>query len=150
MTNWRKYNGALVPLSPPHIDVDIIEIDKKLKETNSYFARWTSDFDSEKESKFWYVINDTPMIIDDYSKNTRSKIRRGLKRCIIKLVSKDEIKQFGFTSYSKAFFRYDTNISPKNQEDFKREIDNLEGKWLAYLLKQINRKKHYTKHQNQE
>jgi len=134
MTNWRKYNGALVPLSPPHIDVDIIGIDKKLKETNSYFARWTSDFDSEIESKFWYVIHDTPMIIDDYSKNTRSKIRRGLKRCKVKLVSKDEIKQFGFTSYSKAFLRYETNISPKNQEDFKREIDNLEGKWHFWAI----------------
>jgi hypothetical protein len=134
MTNWRKYNGAIIPLSPPHIEVDTNGIETKIKSKNVFFARWTTNFDQQEKSKFWYVIHDTPMIIDDYSKNTRSKIRRGLKRCKVKLVSKDEIKQFGFTSYSKAFLRYETNISPKNQEDFKREIDDLEGKWHFWAI----------------
>ena len=83
MKKWRKYNGALVPLTPPHVDVDITDINKKIKETSSYFARWTSNFDSKKESEFWYVIQDVPMEIEDYCKNTRSKIRRGLKKCSV-------------------------------------------------------------------
>tara|TARA_B100000795_G_scaffold129410_1_gene96432 strand:- start:837 stop:2540 length:1704 start_codon:yes stop_codon:yes gene_type:complete len=138
MKIWRKYNGALVPLSPPHIDVDVIDIDKKINDTNSYFARWTSDFDSKLENSFWYVINDVPMTIEDYSRNTRSKIRRGLKSCAVKLVTRSEIKEFGFTSYRKAFLRYNTNISPKNHADFMKEIDDLDGKWHFWAIYNIN------------
>ena len=54
-------------------------LDKIIKQEGVFFARWTSDFDCKKETEFWYVICDK-MIIEDYSKNTRSKIRRGLKQ----------------------------------------------------------------------
>ena len=134
MKTWRKYNGALVPLTPPHVDVDISDINKKIRETNSYFARWTSDFDSKRRREFWYIIQDVSLDIKDYSKNTRSKIRRGLKRCKIKLVNKEEIKASGFISYSTAFLRYKTNILPKNHVDFKKEIDNLEGDWHFWAI----------------
>jgi hypothetical protein len=60
MTLWRKYNGSLIPDQPPHILVDDSEnvIAKKIKEHNSYFARWTSNFDCHQQTDFWYVIND--------------------------------------------------------------------------------------------
>ena len=58
MSKWRKYNGALIPISPPHVQVDISNVTLKVKETNSYFARWTSNFDCDKETEFWHVICD--------------------------------------------------------------------------------------------
>ena len=45
MTHWRKYNGALIPSIPPHIEVDTRDINQRLIQENAYFARWTSDFD---------------------------------------------------------------------------------------------------------
>jgi hypothetical protein len=134
MTDWRKYNGAIIPLSPPHIEVDTAGIEEKIKSKNVFFARWTTNFDQEEKSEFWYVICDEKLTIEEYSKNTRSKIRRGLKRCKVKLVSKDEIKQFGFTSYSKAFQRYNTDILPKNREDFEDEIDKIDGGWHFWAI----------------
>ena len=68
MTIWRKYNGSLIPDQPPHILVNDSEnvIAKKIKEHNSYFARWTSNFDCQKQTDFWYVINDRHLKIEDY------------------------------------------------------------------------------------
>ena len=31
---WRKYNGALIPNTPPHIDIDVTGIEEKIKEEN--------------------------------------------------------------------------------------------------------------------
>jgi hypothetical protein len=131
---WRKYNGALVPLTPPHVEVDIHAIKEKVKSENVFFARWTSDFDCNVETQFWYVIHDNSMQIEDYSRSTRSKIRRGLRNCKVKLVSKQEIIEFGFLSYSKAFQRYNTDLLPKNQEDFKREIDKIDEDWHFWAI----------------
>ena len=115
MTLWRKYNGSLIPDQPPHILVNDSEnvIAKKIKEHNSYFARWTSNFDCHQQTDFWYVINDRHLKIEDYSKNTRSKIRRGLKNCIVKVVSLDEIKDFGYECYKYAIENYNTHLQPK-------------------------------------
>ena len=99
MKKWRKYNGALVPLTPPHVEVDVRGIKEKVKSENVFFARWTTDFDCDIETQFWYVIHDNSMKIENYSRNTRSKIRRGLKNCEVRLVNIDEIIQFGFDSY---------------------------------------------------
>ncbi len=134
MNKWRKYNGAIIPLTPPHIKVDTNGVEDKIKNENVFFARWTTDFDQQEKSKFWYVICDEKATIEDYSRNTRSKIRRGLRNCEVKLVSKQEIKEFGFLSYRKAFQRYNTDLSPKNQEDFKREIDKIDEEWHFWAI----------------
>lgn len=131
MTLWRKYNGSLIPDQPPHILVDDSEnvIAKKIKEHNSYFARWTSNFDCHQQTDFWYVINDRHLKIEDYSKNTRSKIRRGLKNCIVKVVSLDEIKEFGYECYKYAFENYNTHLQPKSNLEFADDLDTLDREW---------------------
>ena len=134
MKGWRKYNGAIIPLSPPHIKVDTNGVSEKIKSENVFFARWTSDFDQKEKSEFWYVICDEKLTIEGYSKNTRSKIRRGLRNCEVKLVDKQEIKKSGFFSYSKAFERYNTDVFPKNCEAFEDEIDKLDGSWHFWAI----------------
>ena len=44
---WKKYNGAIIPNIAPHSDIQENEsqIRKLIKDTGSFFARWTSDFD---------------------------------------------------------------------------------------------------------
>ena len=129
MKKWRKYNGALVPLTPPHVEVDTHGIEEKVKRENVFFARWTSNFDCNIETQFWYVIHDNSMEIEDYSRNTRSKIRRGLKNCEIRLVKIDEIKQFGFERYNAAFTKYNTHLRSKSEVTFKKELSELVGDW---------------------
>ena len=136
MTNWRKYNGALIPDQPPHIEITDSDslINKKIGDNNVFFARWTTKFDRKEETDFWYIICDEKLTIEGYSKNTRSKIRRGLRKCEVKLVNKEEIKQFGFLSYSKAFQRYNADILSKNRKEFEDEIDNIDKDWHFWAI----------------
>jgi hypothetical protein len=134
MKNWRKYNGALIPLTPPHIEVNTDGIEEKIKRNNAFFARWTSNFDQKDMSEFWHVICDKPMDLQDYSRNTRSKIRRGLKQCEMKKVEKKEVINKGFDSYVSAFKKYNSHLSPKSESEFKSEIENLVGNWDFWAI----------------
>ena len=126
MNNWRKYNGALIPTTPPHIEVDLIDIEKKIQEEDVYFSRWTSNFDQKDISEFWYIICDEKLEIADYSRNTRSKIRRGLKQCKIKIITKDILLKNGYDCYSSAFSKYNTHLSPKTITQFQEEVNSFD------------------------
>ncbi|MAO72354.1 MAG: hypothetical protein CMD02_07620 [Flavobacteriales bacterium] len=140
MSIWRKYNGALIPTTPPHIEVNTDNITQKLKDEKAFFARWTSDFDQEEKSEFWYVICDKKMSLSGYSRNTRSKINRGNKKLYVKKISKTFIIENAYNVYKKAFKRYEAISSPKRKEVFKNSLKNLEGTWdfWAVFLKENN------------
>ncbi|MBE50186.1 MAG: hypothetical protein CMP51_00575 [Flavobacteriales bacterium] len=129
MSKWRKYNGALIPLTPPHIDVDTDGIAEEISKENAYFARWTSDFDSEKEGEFWYVICDEELQMSDYSRNTRNQIRRGLKNCEVRIIDKEIVLKDGFDSYNQAFIRYNTHLEAKSHKEFIQELESLGKEW---------------------
>ena len=122
MHNWRKYHGALIPSTPPHIQVDVKDINQRLIQENAYFARWTSDFDSEQESEFWYVICNTPMQMEDYSRNTRSKIRRAHKKLYVKQITKDFLLYNAYSVYRAAFKRYEASSFPGSKKFFTKKM----------------------------
>ena len=129
MINWRKYNGALIPTTPPHIEADFLGIEEEIKNQNAYFSRWTSNFDQNEETQFWYVICDEKLEILDYSKNTRNQIRRGLRNCEVRIIDKEIILKEGYGSYNAAFLRYNTYLDPKSEEEFYQEIESLGKEW---------------------
>ena len=131
MTNWRKYNGALIPDQPPHLEIDDSEslIKKKVSENNVFFARWATNFDQDEETEFWYVIQDTPLEMKDYSSKIRNQIRRSLKKCHVKKVKKEEIIKSGYNSYYSAFQKYRTYLLPLSEDEFIDSILSLKGEW---------------------
>jgi hypothetical protein len=131
MTTWRKYNGALIPDQPPHIRINDSNnlIKKKIRSNNAYFARWTTDFDCNEETNFWYVICDEFISIDKLSRNTRNQIRRGLRKCDVRIVDKRIIIEEGFESYYAAFLNYSTHIKPKNKAEFQDELLAFDSEW---------------------
>ena len=129
MHKWRKYNGALIPMFPPHIQIDTNGLEDKIQEEGVYFARWTSNFDCVEKTKFWFVINDSAIRLEDYSSNTRSKIRRGLKNCDVKIVDKQTIINQGYEVYKQAFDRYKTYLKAKEYSEFCNDIISLSEKW---------------------
>jgi hypothetical protein len=138
MDVWRKYNGAILPTLPPHVEVksSSYEIKKLIKYKSVYFARWTSDFDSKNITEFWFIINDSQLDIDSYSANTRSKIRRGLKKIDVKIITKNEILINGFDVYKASFDRYRSFTQPDSKDVFQSEITKLDGDrefWGIYL-----------------
>ena len=129
MTNWKKYNGAIIPETPPHISVDIQNLESKIKKHNVFFARWTSDFDMRKESHFWHVICDNIIELSDYSRNTRSKINRGLKQCEIHIIDKDVLVKYGYDVYISAFRNYKTYLKAKTKKEFIKQIEETQSDW---------------------
>ena len=129
MNKWRRYNGALIPLSPPHVQIDTTHIEDKINDTGVYFARWTSNFDCLEKTNFWFVVNDSPIQLENYSSNTRSKIRRGLRNCDVRIVDKATIVNQGYEVYKQAFNRYNTYLIAKDYNEFRNEIVSLSEKW---------------------
>lgn len=128
---WKNYQGALIPDVPPHhnITLSLEEQKELLKQSGAYFLRWTSDFDRQKESSFWYIIKDTPSSSEELSTNTRSKIRRGLKNCAVSLIDKKIISKEGYEVYKKAFERYKTFQKPLTQNEFQKKLLSLDNAW---------------------
>lgn len=128
MDNWREYQGVLVPNLPPHVEVNTKDINSLVKQRRVYLARWTSNFDQIKKSRFWFVICDQKLELEDYSKNTRSKIRRGVKNCEVKMITKEELIDYGYSCYSKAFNRYNTKVL-LSRNHFKKQLLELNSEW---------------------
>ena len=131
MIDWKKYNGALIPELPPHIknEVDIEFIRNKIKIERAFFARWISDFDRKNQSSFWYVINDQSLELEDYSANTRSKIRRGFKELEVRKITKKDMLASGYSVYVAAFKRYQTINRPMSHSEFLVYIEALDDLW---------------------
>ena len=131
MTNWKKYNGALIPDQPPHLEIDdsYSLIEEKISANNAFFARWTTKFDYKEETNFWYVICDEFISIDKLSKNTRNQVRRGLRKCDVRIVDKEVVIEEGFESYFAAFINYNTHINPKNKSEFQNELLAFGSEW---------------------
>lgn len=121
---WKYYHGALLPKTAPHIKIELTKNEEQelARLSKSYFVRYVSDWDKKEESQFWYVIKDKFGGLEELSSNTRSKVRRGLKNCIVKKVTKELIADYGFEVYHQAFRNYSTYIKPVNKEGFVNNI----------------------------
>tara|TARA_B110000914_G_scaffold183739_1_gene166789 strand:+ start:565 stop:1386 length:822 start_codon:yes stop_codon:yes gene_type:complete len=131
MVKWKKYNGALIPQNPPHIKVEMHKdiVSLKIKEEYAFFARWVSEFDRKNKSNFWYIINDKCLTLEDYSVNTRSKIRRGFKELVVRKIDKKEVLEYGYSVYISAFKRYKTINKPMLHNEFLAYIEDLDSSW---------------------
>jgi hypothetical protein len=120
----------LMPAEPPHTPINIDKDDQKylLKQSGALMIRWTNDWDKADEGSFWYIIKERFDGIDEFSKNTRSKIRRGLKRNQVERVSAETLSERGHEVYLAAFSRYKTHTKPLNKKEFQSRIKSLNGK----------------------
>ena len=123
--NWRLYQGTLIPDSPPHIEIYLTREEQKelLKKTKAYFIRWTNEWD-KREGCFWYVIKDEKEDIMKLSQNTRSKIRRGLKKLKVEKIKKNIVAKEGYEVYISAFKRYKTFLKPLKKDKFIESVLN--------------------------
>lgn len=131
MKHWRKYNGAIIPDVPPHIIIHNTdnEIKEFINRSNTFFARWESEFDCNTITNFWFVINDKPMEMIDYDAKTRNKIKKGLKHCIVKRIIKDDLISQGYDVYFSAFKKYNTYLKAKENKDYIKEIEKNPDSW---------------------
>ena len=126
--NWDRNRIMLVPAEPPHkvVQLEQDECRELLSTRKVSFIRWTTGWDLAESTSFWYVIKDQYDGINEFSRNTRSKIRRGLKRNSIRQITREELKNEGFNVYKAAFLNYNTLLDPLNEKEFYERIDGLQ------------------------
>ena len=121
---WRRYGRALIPasLAPFFTTLSAGEADKLLKKSGAWLLRYSSDAHG-RETPWWYIVCDRydPNAL---SQNTRSKLRRGLRRCSVEQVSPVWLGENGYACYVSAFKRY-SNAMPIAQQDFRLQIEKM-------------------------
>lgn len=104
MVKYVVYKKALMPLVEPHEKVDTSKIDAK-KILNKYHAllfSYYSDFDINNETSAWFVIKDSFGGMEELSSNTRNQVRKSLKVCNVRRITKEELAtDDGYDVYNK-------------------------------------------------
>jgi hypothetical protein len=133
---WYYYQGALLPRVPPHYEIFLTQKEQKelLKISKALFLRYTNEWDRDG-GEFWYVIKDEKEELQSYKSKIRNQIKRGLKNCVVRKVTKEIIAQDGYEVYFNAFKNYETNLIPLKISDFKNNILNsIDDFWAVYTL----------------
>ena len=141
---WNSYQGTIIPLLPSHIEMNPQEEDLRelISKYKPYFIRWTSGWDLQINTPFWFIIKDSAEDLSQYSSKIRNTIKKGINRCVVKMITKDELKNNGYPVYLKAFNGYNTSQKPMTRNDFLFQIENLYsiGEWQFWgLYSQDNR-----------
>ncbi len=140
--SWRVYHRSLLPNTHPHTNIQLSEQEARelMDRSGTHLIRYTSGFDSPTELPFWYVIKDDPASLESLSSNTRSKVRRGLKRVEVNLSSRKQIAEEGYEVYQNAFDRYDTNLTPATPGQFRENIMALDEKeWELWEVRDLEK-----------
>lgn len=125
---WKYYNSAALSRCAPHENPDISSIENgdiwKIDGGTPLLARWTTDFDCQNETNWWYVIKEAPYVYDDLSKSQRKHIRQGLKKCYVRQFDAKESVNDVYRVYLEAAQKYQNFSSPMSKERFEVEIKN--------------------------
>lgn len=90
-----------------------------------YFARWTTDFDCQKKTNWWYCIKDTPIDLNCLSSSQRYRINRGLKNYKVSLLCKSSVAVLIddiFAVYSKCNDTYGATKISIDESAFKEHF----------------------------
>jgi len=132
--NWYYYQGALLPRVPPHYEINLTSKEQKelLKKSKALFLRYTNEWDRDG-GEFWYVIKDKEENMSGYKSKVRNQIKKGLKNCSVRKVTKKIITDSGYEVYIEAFENYSSTSNPINIELFRKSILNSsDDYWAVY------------------
>lgn len=120
MKRWKYYNHAMIPTTAPHEYVDVEALNNKQfwnENRGALFARWTSEFDCDYETNWWYVIKDTPFDISTLKSKRRYEINKGKKNFDIKPIDApkyaEELFDVTIAAYSSWPKKYRPSIDKK-------------------------------------
>lgn len=137
MFEWKKYNGALVSAAPPHVEPTAEDVAQAKKLGGYRFITYVTDFDCQEETPWWYVIKDTPLIIEEMpSAKKRYRINKGLKHVT---VSKIDCKKYGkelYNCFLKAQERYTAHENTVTEEAFLRGIQSDKADYYGVFFKE--------------
>jgi hypothetical protein len=120
---WRVYKGILEPVLIKELDVDCSKAKRWMENTGAFMVRWVKSL-SNSFTPLWYNVQLKAYSIEDYSRNTRSKIRRGLKNFYLNKMLRDSFIALGYDVYRSVSVN-DRGEKPLEYEMFAAHISNL-------------------------
>lgn len=129
--HWRVYNGGLVPASPSpqFVELSDAEAHSLLEESGAWFCRYSSQ-PSQTETGWWYIAHDG-VTNQRLSSNTRSKVNRGRRNCVVRPIEPQWLASHGYEIYRSAHERY-KNAVPLSKETFARNVAGSAGGPFEY------------------
>lgn len=79
---------------------------------DALFARWTSEFDCETKTNWWYVIKDTPFDISKLKAKRRYEINKGKKNFVVKRIIASDYSEQLFEVTQSAFSDWPEKYRP--------------------------------------
>jgi hypothetical protein len=125
-TSWKFSQGSWSPVSR-YYGTNMIS------DTPNYFFKnhgglivlFHNNFDSQKETNWWYIVKDKFSKIENLPKKTRYMIRRASNIYSTKKVSRKMILKNGFDIYCAAYARYKTHEPRFDLQSFQKAINNM-------------------------
>lgn len=138
---WMNHHSALIPTSamPVYTDLSYKEAVQLVNKSGALFLRYATGPVMAPSS--WWNIVCRHYDFNKVSSNTRSKIRRGLRRLDIKRVSPDKIAEQGYQCHVKCYSRY-KHALPQSKKAFESFLQSLTGQsifdiWACTKDKQL-------------
>ena len=137
MVEWRKYNGAVVPDGAPHIEPAREDVEQAKKMGGYRFITYVTDFDCAEETPWWYVIKDTPLVVEEIpSAKKRYRINKGLKYSHVRKIDPMEYGRALYHCYVKAQERYQAHDGALSEEAFLRGLEKDTADYYGVFFKE--------------
>ncbi len=130
---WKYYNHAMIPDTPPDVQVDITALKdgsiwKLAPGKRPLLARWTTDFDCARETAWWYVIREGTYDLSQMKAKRRYEITRARKNFRVCVIDPKDYAQALFQVQQAAFEAYPAKYRPHlDRDDFLRSCQNWQG-----------------------
>lgn len=131
---WKYYNHAAIPTTAPHENPNMNPIENgaiwNIDGGTPLLVRWTTGFDCECETNFWYIIKDTPFDINTLKAKRRYEINKGLKNFEVKEIEAADYIEELYSVQVLAFSVYPEKYRPAvNKEAFVSSVKQ----WKQYI-----------------
>lgn len=131
---WEYYNHAAIPTTAPHENSNIHPIEDgsiwNIDGGTPLLARWTSNFDCEHETHWWYIIKNTPFNISELKAKRRYEITKGIRNFDVRIISPHEYSEELYAVQIAAFSAYPQKYRPSvKKEVFISSVNQ----WSQYV-----------------
>ena len=88
---WKYYSHAVLPDCKPYEIPDLSVLSQKgiwhrLPFKRAFFAKYTTDWDCEESTGWYWIIKDSPLNLDEMKSKHRYEIKKGLSYFEIKVI----------------------------------------------------------------
>ena len=131
MFKWKMYNHAIIPDEAPYAEPNKDDICKACR-MKGLFVKYTTNFDCNNATDWWYVIKDGNFDLSELKAKHRYEITSGLKNIDVKIINAENYSKELYDVYISATNSYSGFKNSATYENFKAKCDNCKKNEFYY------------------